>query len=146
MLTNLRKIGLAAAMAGVIAVTLPDAAQARWGGGWHGGGWHGGGWSWRRLAWRWLGLGWFRGGSRNWLAARGCYSSLLGRLRLRAVLRVWPVLCGLWRTLRRWLLCHATMGLGWLRPSDLETGASLLLIILHNEKDRSAIGRSSFIH
>ena len=52
MLPSLRKIGLAAAMAGVIAVgtvTLPDAAHARWGGwggGWHGGGWRGGGWGW----------------------------------------------------------------------------------------------------
>jgi hypothetical protein len=58
MLTNLRKIGLAAAMAGVIAgatVTLPDAAQARWGGGWHGGGWHGGGW--RGGGWGWGGFG-----------------------------------------------------------------------------------------
>lgn len=49
MLTKLRKIGLAAAMVGLVVgatVTLPDAAQARWGGGWHGGGWRGGGWGW----------------------------------------------------------------------------------------------------
>src|SRR4029453_13649982 len=47
MLTKLRKIAVAAAMAGLIGtatVAVPDTAHARWGGGWHGGGWHGGGW------------------------------------------------------------------------------------------------------
>jgi hypothetical protein len=54
MLTRFRRLGLAAAMTVAIAgttIALPDAAQARWGGGWHGGGWHGGG------GWGWGGLG-----------------------------------------------------------------------------------------
>ncbi len=49
MLTRLRRFGLAAVMLVAVAgttVALPDAAQARWGGGWHGGGWRGGGWGW----------------------------------------------------------------------------------------------------
>src|SRR5262249_60723586 len=58
MLTRLRRLGFAAAMTVAIAgttVALPDAAQARWGGGWHGGGWHGGGW--RGGGWGWGGFG-----------------------------------------------------------------------------------------
>src|SRR5262245_61334296 len=46
MLARLRKLGVVAAMTVAIAgttVALPDAAQARWGGGWHGGGWGWGG-------------------------------------------------------------------------------------------------------
>ena len=58
MLTRLRRFGLAAVMLVAVAgttVALPDAAQARWGGGWHGGGWHGGGW--RGGGWGWGGFG-----------------------------------------------------------------------------------------
>jgi hypothetical protein len=48
---KLRKLGAATAIIIAVAgttVALPDAANARWGGGWHGGGWHGGhgGWGW----------------------------------------------------------------------------------------------------
>jgi hypothetical protein len=51
MRNKLRKLGAATAIMAVVAgtsVALPDAANARWGGGWHGGGWHGGhgGWGW----------------------------------------------------------------------------------------------------
>jgi hypothetical protein len=60
MLTKLRKIAVAAAMAGLVGtatVAVPDTAHARWGGGWHGGGWHGGGWH---------GGGWRGGGGWGW--------------------------------------------------------------------------------
>jgi len=56
----LRKLGVASALIIAIAgttVALPDAANARWGSGWHGGGW-GGGWHGAR-GWGWgaVGLG-----------------------------------------------------------------------------------------
>src|SRR5262245_13241692 len=62
MLTRLRRFGLAAVMLVAVAgttVALPDAAQARWGDGWHGGGWHGGGWrgGWGGGGWGWGGFG-----------------------------------------------------------------------------------------
>lgn len=58
---KLRKLGVATALIVAVAgttITLPDAANARWGGGWHGGGWHGGGWHGGR-GWGWgaVGLG-----------------------------------------------------------------------------------------
>jgi hypothetical protein len=51
MFASVRRLGIVAAILVAVAgttVTLPDAAHARWGGGWHGGGWHGGhgGWGW----------------------------------------------------------------------------------------------------
>jgi hypothetical protein len=59
MLARLKRLGVVAAMTVAIAgttVALPDAAQARWGGGWHGGGWHGGGWR-GGGGWGWGGFG-----------------------------------------------------------------------------------------
>ena len=67
---TIRKSMIAATALLVIAGTtmaLPNAANARWGGGWHGGGWHG--W---RLAWRWLGLGRCRPRHRNRVAHCRC--------------------------------------------------------------------------
>lgn len=55
---TIRKSVMAATALLVIAGTtmaLPNAANARWGGGWHGGGWHGGGW--RGGGWGGVGLG-----------------------------------------------------------------------------------------
>ena len=55
---TIRKSMIAATALLVIAGTtmaLPNAASARWGGGWHGGGWHGGGW--RGGGWGWGGVG-----------------------------------------------------------------------------------------
>ena len=49
-----RKFGIAAVTAIAVAaasISLPSAASARWGGGWHGGGWHGGGWGWGGFGW-----------------------------------------------------------------------------------------------
>jgi hypothetical protein len=56
---KLRKLGAATAIIIAVAgptVALPEAANARWGGGWHGGGWHGGhgGWGW---GWGGFGMG-----------------------------------------------------------------------------------------
>jgi hypothetical protein len=59
MRASLRRFGIAAAMLvaiGGTTVALPDAAQARWGGGGHGGGWHGGGWR-GGDGWGWGGFG-----------------------------------------------------------------------------------------
>jgi hypothetical protein len=57
---KLRKLGVATALIIAVAgttVSLPDAANARWGGGWHGGGWHGGGWHGGRGGWGWGAVG-----------------------------------------------------------------------------------------
>ena len=67
---GIRKSVMAATALLVIAGTtmaISNAANARWGGGWHGGGWHGGGW--RGGGWGWGGVG---------LASEpGCSSPLL---------------------------------------------------------------------
>ena len=42
---KLRRLGIVAGVIAAVAgtaVAFPNAANARWGGGWHGGGWHGG--------------------------------------------------------------------------------------------------------
>ena len=68
---KIRKLEVATALIVAVAgttVSLPDAANARWGGGWHGGGWHGGGWhggGWHGGGWHgggWHGGGGWRGG------------------------------------------------------------------------------------
>jgi len=129
MLPSLRKIGLAAAMAGVIAVgtvTLPDAAHARWGGwggGWHGGGWRGGGWGW----------GGFGVGVGTGLLLGAATAPYWGGYGYGPYYGGGPSLCSVWRTLRRRLLHHTPMGLEWLWSASLETRASLLLTIRHNE-------------
>ena len=128
---KLRNLGVATALIIAVAgttVALPDAANARWGGGWHGGGWHGGGWHGGR------GLGCCGPRRGNWITAGGSScSSLLWRLlwirtlclrrRIRTLLRClrWPV--------RLWRLLHTgPLGLGWLWPPSMEASARLLLM------------------